>query len=150
MRFSACFLFALSSLALHAGSMPTPSNPSLIADIANRDIDIQPAASMVDMVKKFEILPITESSPINRRSPEDENAHDPIPVAGSDFNKREAIQSEQAIYDPEMEELPVRKRATTMSPNVGIPQDLPTGIIIFMIVFMFYAMITAISMKDTD
>ncbi|KAK6340841.1 hypothetical protein TWF696_009159 [Orbilia brochopaga] len=147
MRFSACFLFTIASLALHAGSMPTPSNPSLIADIANRDIDIEPAASMVDMVKKFDVL--TESSPIQRRSPDHDDSHDPIPVSGSDYNKREAMASEQDIYD-ELEELAMRKRATTMSSNVGIPQGLPSGIIIFMIVFMLYAMITAISMKDTD
>ncbi|KAJ6262350.1 hypothetical protein Dda_3158 [Drechslerella dactyloides] len=117
----------------------------LIADIANRDIDIQPAASMVDMVKKFEPVSVVESSSMQKRSPENE---EPIPVTGSDYNKREAMKSESDL--DKMEEPEVQKRATTMSPNVGIPQDLPTGIIIFMIVFMFYAMITAISMKDTD
>ncbi|KAF3938014.1 hypothetical protein ABW19_dt0209446 [Dactylella cylindrospora] len=146
MRISTYFLLTIASLAFQTYSLPTGSS----SEVSKRDA--VPAPEIIERETRHfyhgpptpPTTPADEEVPIvalNHEAKRAEVSTEPIPVAGSDYNKREASSGET-------EE--IEKRATTMDPTVGISQDLPSGIVMFMIIFMLYAMITAISMKDAD
>ncbi|KAK6507123.1 hypothetical protein TWF481_005571 [Arthrobotrys musiformis] len=152
MRFTKYFAITVATLAFQATSLPILSMPVHEISIGQRDL---PSISKVldIMTRNLASLPRLISVPkvgalaINKRSSLVEEVEvDPSPVSGSAFNKKSTI-SEPG---PEELEETIIRRATTMDPTVGIPQDLPSGIVMFMIIFMLYAMLTAISMKDAD
>ncbi|KAK6534537.1 hypothetical protein TWF281_005852 [Arthrobotrys megalospora] len=151
MRFTKYFAIAAATLAFQTMALPTLPMP--VRELGFGQRDLASISKLLEMAKNLASLPNLASIPkvgaSEKRSPEEEEGIidiDPAPVSGSEFNKK------SAIPEPEPEELEetLTRRATTMDPNVGIPQDLPSGIVMFMIIFMLYAMLTAISMKDAD
>ncbi|EWC46202.1 hypothetical protein DRE_04580 [Drechslerella stenobrocha 248] len=160
MRFSACFILTIASLAFNAASFPTVPTSNQNLDIVARNVDTTPLEYTVDMVKRSEIEPkvaeVIEKRSTQKRSPED-TERDPAPFTGSDYNKRSAMPQNDDTDQPpgeaveaEPEVIVPVKRITGQIPGAGIPQGLGSGIAIFMIIFMLFAMITAISVKDTD
>ncbi|RVD88281.1 uncharacterized protein DFL_002470 [Arthrobotrys flagrans] len=152
MRFTKYLAIAVAALAFQGTSLPILSMPGHELSVGQRDLTS--ISKVLDiMTRNLASLPRLISVPkviaSVKRSPAEgtiEIESDPSPVAGSAFNKK------SAISEPEPEELEetLIRRATTMDPSVGISQDLPSGIVIFMIVFMLFAMFTSISMKDAD
>ena len=149
MRFTKYFAIAVATLAFQTTSLPTPPMLNHELGVGQRDLT-SISKALEAMARNLVSLPRLTSVPkvgaLTNRSPVEgtiEIESDPSPVSGSAFNKK------STISEPEPEEALIR-RATTMDPNVGIPQDLPSGLVMFMIIFMLYAMFTAISMKDAD
>ncbi|EGX43683.1 hypothetical protein AOL_s00215g419 [Orbilia oligospora ATCC 24927] len=152
MRFTRYFAIAAATLAFQTASLPILPTPDHEISVGQRDLTsiskvlnvmARNLASLPRLVSIPKVSALTELSPVEGTI---EIESDPSPVSGSAFNKK------SAISEPEPEELEEKliRRATTMDPNVGISQDLPSGIVMFMIIFMLYAMFTAISMKDAD
>ncbi|KAK6521387.1 hypothetical protein TWF506_001607 [Arthrobotrys conoides] len=150
MRFTKYFAIAVATLAFQSTSLPILTTPGHELTVGQRDLtsisktlDVM-ARSIASLPK---LISIPKFSALTKRSPVEGTIaieSDPSPVSGSAFNKK------SAISEPEPEELEEKliRRATTMDPNVGISQELPSGIVMFMIIFMLYAMFTAISMKE--
>lgn len=157
MRFTTYAILAVASLALQAFSLPTtPSNNKVeraAAPADTLDIAWKREASAKDVESRAAEIP-PENIPVilyehtqRNQARQETKEEDLKPVSSSDFNKRNAEPSTSSTGE---EHPKLQPRVTTMSPDVGIPPDLTSGLVMFMIVFMFYAMITAISMKDCD
>lgn len=152
MRFTKYFAIAVATLAFQTMSLPTLPVPVRELGVGQRDL--ASLSKLLEIAKNLisspNLAPIPKVSASQKRSPEDEGTikieNDPTPVSGSEFNKKSTLSEPE----PEESEGTLTRRATTMDPNVGISQDLPSGIVMFMIIFMLYAMFTAISMKDAD
>ncbi|KAK6350888.1 hypothetical protein TWF718_004070 [Orbilia javanica] len=157
MHFAKYLSIAVATLALQATSLPILPIPDHGPSVGQRDLTSVSLKALNIMTRNFGSLPRLISVPkivaLVKRSPTAETIeieNDPSPVSGSAFNKKSAISEPEPQPQPEDPEETFVRRATTMDPNVGIPQDLPSGIVMFMIIFMLYAMLTAISMKDAD
>jgi len=82
---------------------------------------------------------------------EEDEVEDPTPVSGSQFNKKSATAEphEEELEDEDVEQT-LEKRIVNSGqvPGAGIPQDLPSGIVMWLIILMVYAMFCTISMKE--
>ncbi|KAK6361869.1 hypothetical protein TWF730_005581 [Orbilia blumenaviensis] len=155
MRFTKYFAIAVATLAFQATSLPILPMPVRELGVGQRDLAslsklLELAKNLVSSPKPISLPKVGASQ---KRSPSEEERSikieiDPAPVSGSEFNKKSAISEPEP--EPQELERTLTRRVTTMSANVGIAPDLPSGIVMFMIIFMLYAMLTAISMKDAD
>ncbi|KAF3924630.1 hypothetical protein AA313_de0202986 [Arthrobotrys entomopaga] len=147
--------------------VPGPPTPGSIASMSTR---------INDMIKNLQsmakALSLPKGSGLTARSLEPESepdveaevdesdaedsgvVEDPTPVAGSQFNKKsptaEPQEEEEQLDDGEaLEPEMVIKRTVNSGqvPGAGITQDLPSGIVMWIIILMVYAMFTTISMK---
>ncbi|EPS36909.1 hypothetical protein H072_9548 [Dactylellina haptotyla CBS 200.50] len=161
MRFFSYIAVAAAALAVQVASLPLGVRTGY--EIIHRDISS--ISKLAEIVKDLETkitkgislpkgvsLPKRSPVPVPAPVPEAEAEaveedieveEDPSPVAGSGFNKKSTIEE-----NDEVEEKLEKRFVSGQVPGVGISQDLPSGIVMFMIIFMLYAMITAISMKD--
>ncbi|KAK6528911.1 hypothetical protein TWF694_004140 [Orbilia ellipsospora] len=136
---------------------PVPGpNSSMSSKIADMVKNLQSIAKALSLPKGSSLTarsqePELEPDVEDELDESDSEVEDPTPVAGSQFNKKSATAEphEEELDDGEEEPELVVKRAVNSGqvPGAGIPQDLPSGIVMWIIILMVYAMFTTISMK---